>query len=77
MENGGAFVSGQLKLICARLGIRITHTPPCRPQGRGKKKERAYRTVAERFAVEAGVTGIDSLVELNRCWMAQGASRSS
>lgn len=51
------------------MKIRITHTPPYRPQGRGKK-ERAYRTIAEQFAVEVAVAGVDSLAELNRYWMA-------
>ena len=68
VDNGGAFVSAQLKLICARLGIRVTHTPPYRPQGRGKQ-ERYYRTVAEQFGVEADLAGADTLAELNR-WFA-------
>lgn len=45
VDNGAAFVSRQLKLICARLGIAVTHSRPYRPQGRGKK-ERYYRTDA-------------------------------
>ena len=73
VDSGSAFISAQLKLICARLGIRITHSRPGRPQGRGKK-ERAYRTIAEQFAVEAAVAGIDTLAELNRyfaAWLQQ------
>jgi putative transposase len=69
VDNGSAFVSGQLRLICARLGIRTTHTPPYRPQGRGKT-ERAFRTIAEQFAVEVAAAGVDSLADLNRYWMA-------
>ncbi len=68
VDHGSAFVSTQLKLICARLGIRITHSRPGRPQGRGKK-ERHYRTVAEQFAVEVAVAGVDTLAELNRYWI--------
>lgn len=67
VDNGSAFVSLQLKLICARLGIQLVHSKPYRPQGRGKK-ERFYRTVAEQFAVEIEVVGVDTLVELNRWW---------
>lgn len=67
VDNGAAFVSVQLRLICARLGITVTHSRPYRPQGRGKK-ERFYRTVAEQFAVEADVTGVATLGELNRWW---------
>ena len=69
VDNGAAFVSTQLKLICARLGVRITHSKPGRPQGRGKK-ERAYRTITEQFAVEVAAAGIDTLAELNRYWIA-------
>jgi len=69
IDHGSAFVSIQLKLICARLGIRITHSRPGRPQGRGKK-ERAYRTIAEQFAVEVAVAGVDTLAELNRYFAA-------
>jgi len=69
IDNGAAFTSGQLRLICARLGIRITHSRPYRPQGRGKK-ERAYRTIAEQFAVEAAVADITTLEQLNRYFVA-------
>jgi putative transposase len=77
IDHGSAFVSQQLKLICARLGIRITHSKPGRPQGRGKK-ERHYRTVAEQFAVEVDVAGVDTLAELNRyfaAWIEQAYHR--
>jgi putative transposase len=67
VDNGAAFVSAQLKLICARLGVALVHSRPYRPQGRGKK-ERFYRTVAEQFAVEADLAGVDTLAELNRWW---------
>ena len=69
VDHGSAFISHQLKLICARLGIRITHSRPGRPQGRGKK-ERHYRTVAEQFAVEVGVAGVETLEQLNVYWAA-------
>jgi putative transposase len=67
VDNGAAFASGQLKLICARLGIAVVHSKPYRPQGRGKK-ERFYRTVAEQFAVEIDAVGVATLAELNRWW---------
>ena len=67
VDRGSAFVSGQLKLICARLGIQLVHSRPYRPQGRGKK-ERFYRTVAEQFAVEIDPAGVATLAELNRWW---------
>jgi putative transposase len=67
VDNGAAFASGQLKLICARLGVQVIHSRPYRPQGRGKK-ERFYRTVAEQFAVEIDTAGVPTLAELNRWW---------
>lgn len=69
IDNGSAQVSTQLKLICARLGIRIIHSKPYRPQGRGKK-ERHYRTVAEQFGLEVDIAGVDTLAQLNRYWTA-------
>ena len=36
VDNGSAFVDAALKRAAARLGIKITHSAPGRPQGRGK-----------------------------------------
>jgi putative transposase len=69
IDNGSAQSSLQLKLICARLSIRIVHSRPYRPQGRGKK-ERHYRTVAEQFGVEIDIAGVDTLATLNRYFAA-------
>jgi putative transposase len=54
----------------ARLGVRLTHSKPGRPQGRGKI-ERAFRTVREQFLVEIG-TGreLDDMAELNKLFTA-------
>lgn len=68
-DNGSSFSGAQLQLICARLGIRVVHSRPYTPQGRGKK-ERLYRTVAEQFGVEVGVVGVATLAELNSYWTA-------
>lgn len=48
VDNGAAYSSRQLKIICARNGIDLSHTPPYRPQGRGKV-ERFFRTVRDQF----------------------------
>ena len=45
------FVSGQLLRACAVLGIRLIHSRPGRPEGRGKI-ERVFRTVREQVLVE-------------------------
>lgn len=45
-DNGSAFRSKHLALVAARLGMSLPHTPPYRPQGRGKV-ERFFRTVRD------------------------------
>lgn len=35
-DNGAAFSAGHIAHICARLGIRLSHTRPYKPQGKGK-----------------------------------------
>jgi len=47
-DNGPCYASRHLKIVCARLGIQLVHTPPYRPQGRGKI-ERFFRTVRDQF----------------------------
>src|SRR3989440_2322697 len=54
VDNGSAFVDAWLLRACAQLGIKLTHSTPGRPQGRGKI-ERLFRTVREQFLVE--ITG--------------------
>lgn len=51
VDNGSAFVDTWLLRACAKLGIRLVHSTPHRPQGRGKI-ERFFRTVREQFLVE-------------------------
>ena len=69
VDNGSAFVSSQLLRACATLGVRLTHSKPRRPQGRGKI-ERVFRTVREQFLVELGVPdvarGVNTLDHLNQ-----------
>ncbi|MGH3468852.1 MAG: DDE-type integrase/transposase/recombinase [Thermocrispum sp.] len=44
VDNGSAFVDAWLLRACGKLGIRLVHSTPHRPQGRGKI-ERFFRTV--------------------------------
>ena len=53
VDNGSAFVDAALKRAAARLGIKITHSAPGRPQGRGKI-ERFFGVVRQEFLVEIG-----------------------
>ncbi len=73
VDNGSAFVSGQLLRALASLGIVLTHSRPGQPAGRGKI-ERFFRTVREQFLVELGVPGvvraIADLAQLNELFAA-------
>ena len=80
VDNGSAFVDAWLARACAKLGIRLTHSTPGRPQGRGKV-ERFFGTVNEQFLVEVadttsddlasqGVSQAEALLELNRLFTA-------
>ncbi|MBZ1528306.1 DDE-type integrase/transposase/recombinase, partial [Leuconostoc mesenteroides] len=70
------YVDAWLLRACAKLGVRLVHSTPGRPQGRGKI-ERFFRTVREQFLVE--ITGepdvvgrhyVADLAELNRLFTA-------
>jgi putative transposase len=76
VDNGSAFVDAWLLRACAKLGIRLIHSTPGRPQGRGKI-ERFFRTVREQFLVEltgepdqTGHHHVTDLFELNRLFTA-------
>ncbi len=64
VDNGSAFVDAWLLRACAKLGIRLTHSTPGRPQGRGKI-ERFFRTVNEQFLVEIPDTTAEELTANN------------
>jgi putative transposase len=73
VDNGAMFVDAGLRRACAVLGIRLTHSQPGRPAGRGKI-ERFFKTVRDQFLVEisddpdhpsAAGTSVGSLAELN------------
>lgn len=85
VDNGSAYSSTQLAWSAAVLDIKIVHSKPGRPQGRGKI-ERWNRTVRDQFLVEVDTTGeagggtaVTSLAELNRLftvWLHQHYHRS-
>ena len=64
VDNGSAYAGGELARSCAILGIRLIHSRPYAPQGRGKQ-ERLNRVIRERFLLEAEQVGIASFDELN------------
>jgi putative transposase len=72
VDNGSAFVDSWLLRACAVLGIKLTHSQPGRPEGRGKI-ERFFRTVRDQFLVEItaeAAAAITGLAELNRLFTA-------
>jgi hypothetical protein len=76
-DNGAPFANAWLARTCAVLGIRLIHSKPYSPQGRGKQ-ERANRYIREAFLAEATHHGIESLDQLNdwfAAWAGQVANR--
>jgi len=69
LDNGSAMVAAPLLRACAVLGIRLVHSRPGRPEGRGKI-ERFFRTVRDQFLVEIEARGVADLVEMNRLFAA-------
>lgn len=69
LDNGSPFVSAQLLRACASLGIRLVHSRPGRPEGRGKI-ERVFRTIRDQFLVEAGQASIEDIERLNQLFAA-------
>jgi len=72
VDNGSAFVDAWLLRACAKLGIKLVHSQPGRPEGRGKI-ERFFRTVRGQFLAElteARAAQIPDLAELNRLFTA-------
>lgn len=62
VDNGAAYRSRQLELVCAKLGITLVHARPYQPQGKGKI-ERFFRTVRMQFLNHVHADSID---EMNR-----------
>lgn len=60
VDNGSAYVDSWLLRACGKLGIRLVHSTPHRPQGRGKI-ERFFRTVREQFLVEVTDSSAEDL----------------
>jgi putative transposase len=72
VDNGSAFVDAWLLRACAKLGVKLVHSQPGRPQGRGKI-ERFFRTVRGQFLAELTeqrAAQLSGLAELNRLFTA-------
>jgi putative transposase len=69
VDNGAPYAHAALEQSCAVLGIRLIHSRPYSPEGRGKQ-ERLNRFIRERFLTEAEAHGIASFTELNDRFLA-------
>jgi putative transposase len=70
LDNGSPFVDAWLLRGCAVLGVKLVHSRPGKPEGRGKI-ERFFRTVRDQFLVEVGDgSGVADLAEMNRLFQA-------
>jgi putative transposase len=71
-DNGQIFTSRQLGRICAVLGVRLVHSAPGRPQGRGKI-ERFFRTLRDGLLVELEGSGepptMEELERMLQAWI--------
>jgi len=65
VDNGAAFRSKQLSIVCAKLGIALIHAKPYTPQGKGKM-ERWFRTVRMQLLPLLGPQQLASLDAINR-----------
>lgn len=77
-DNGSAFVDSSLERACAVLGVKLTHSQPGRPMGRGKI-ERVFETIQQQFLAEVAgddahparhpVASLDELNALLTSWL--------
>lgn len=65
VDNGAAFRSKQLAIVCAKLGIALIHARPYTPQGKGKM-ERWFRTARMQLLPLLRPEDLVSLDTMNR-----------
>jgi putative transposase len=59
-DNGSAFRSHHLRLVAAKIRMALPHTPPYKPQGRGKI-ERFFRSLRDGFLAGRQRTSLQKL----------------
>ena len=69
VDNGAAYRSHHLAIVCAKLGVTLIHARPYQPQGKGKQ-ERFLRTVRMQFLAALCPSALSSLDALNRAFWA-------
>jgi len=74
-DNGSSYSSNHLKQICGYLGIRLSHSRPYKPQGRGKIEklfqlvESSFKSEVELLIQEGKITDINQLNNLFSVWL--------
>ena len=71
VDNGSAFRSRHLALVCAKLGVTLIHARPFQPQAKGKI-ERFFRTVRGQLLptlTDADTRDLDALNRRLRVWI--------
>ena len=64
LDNGKSYSNIQLELICARLGVKLTHTHAYDPEAKGKV-ERCFKTIKEGWMYGKDWNTFKSLDDLN------------
>ena len=67
VDNGCSYLNEQLELICGELGIVLIHAPVRDGAAKGKR-ERAWRTLDERFLFKLNPSEIHSLEQFNEMY---------
>jgi putative transposase len=67
VDNGAAYRSHHLAVVCAKLGVTLIHARPYQPQGKGKQ-ERFFRTTRMQFLSAISPSALTSLDALNRAF---------
>jgi putative transposase len=65
VDNGAAYRSHRLELVCAQLGVTLIHTRPYDAAAKGKQ-ERFFRTVRMQLLAHLGEADLESLEALHR-----------
>ena len=70
VDNGAAYKSAHLKIICARLRIHLIHTSPYQPEGRAKE-ERFFRTCRDQFLARHRFQTLEQMNRELSVWLAE------
>jgi hypothetical protein len=66
-DHGGCFTDASLARTCAVLGIKLVHSQPGQPAGRGKI-EKVFQTIQQQFLVEVTGDRNDPPATLSPAW---------